>query len=283
MKTAVVTGASSGIGQVVARELARDGWRVIAQGRNTSRADAAMADIRAAVPDAQVDMLLADFSEMAEVSRFAEQVGAMTDRVDLLVNNAGFTPSGRVETSDGFEQCFATNHLATFLLTNRLLPLLKAAAPGSQVITTSSVAHKFIKDMKWDDLQQVKKFSANDAYTQSKLANILFTRDLARRVKGDGIRVNCMHPGVVQTNFDSHGNLAVKLMYFFGKPFSLTAEQGADTILWLARGGAPEATGQYFAKRKPDDLTPAAQSDEGADRLRQISEKLLAQAGQLVD
>lgn len=224
MKTAVVTGSSSGIGLVVARELARDGWRVIAQGRNPARAEAALVEIRAAAPQSQVDMLL----------------------------------------------------------THRLLPLLKAAAPGAQVITTASVAHKFIRDMKWDDLQQVEKFSANDAYTQSKLANILFTREMAKRVEQDGIRVNCMHPGVVQTNFDSNGNLAVKLMYFLGKPFSLTPEKGADTILWLARGGAPDATGQYFAKRKPGELTPAAQSDEGAARLWRISEDLVDKAGQPV-
>ncbi|MDE2563099.1 MAG: SDR family NAD(P)-dependent oxidoreductase [Sphingomonadales bacterium] len=279
-RTAVVTGASSGIGLVVARELARDDWRVIAQGRNPLRSEAATANIRAAAPDAKVDMLLADLSVMAEVSQFAEKVGQMTDRIDLLVNNAGFTPAKRVETADGFEQCFAANHLAPFLLTNRLLPLLKAAAPGSQVINTASIAHKFIKDMKWNDLQQVEKFSASDAYTQSKLANILHARELARRVKADGIRVNSMHPGLVQTNFDSHGNLAVKLMYILGKPFSLTPEKGADTILWLASGGAPEATGEYFAKRTVADLTPAAQSDEGAARLWRISEELVAQAGQ---
>ena len=280
MKAAVVTGASSGIGLVVARELARDGWRVIAQGRNPARAEAALAEIRAAAPQAQVDMLLADLAVMDNVVEFATKIGALTDRIDLLVNNAGATPSQRIETADGLEQTFAANHLAVFLLTHRLLPLLKAAAPDAQVITTASVAHKFIKDMKWGDLQQVEKFSANDAYTQSKLANILFTREMAKRVEQDGIRVNCMHPGVVQTNFDTNGNLAVKLMYFLGKPFSLTPEKGADTILWLARGGAPDATGQYFAKRKPEELTPAAQSDEGAARLWRISEDLVAKAGQ---
>jgi len=280
MKAAVVTGASSGIGLVVARELAREGWRVIAQARNPARAEAALAEIRAAAPQAQVDMLLADLAVMDNVVEFATKIGALTDRIDLLVNNAGATPSQRIETADGLEQTFAANHLAVFLLTHRLLPLLKAAAPDAQVITTASVAHKFIKDMKWGDLQQVEKFSANDAYTQSKLANILFTREMAKRVEQDGIRVNCMHPGVVQTNFDTNGNLAVKLMYFLGKPFSLTPEKGADTILWLARGGAPDATGQYFAKRKPEELTPAAQSDEGAARLWRISEDLVAKAGQ---
>ncbi len=280
MKTAVVTGASSGIGLVVARELARSGWRVIAHGRDPARAEAALADIRRAAPQAHVDMVLADLSVMANVSRFADDIAAQTERIDLLVNNAGFMPAQRVETVDRFEQCFAANHLAPFLLTNRLLPLIKAAGPGAQIINTASVAHKFIKDMKWDDLQQTLKFSANDAYTQSKLANILHARELARRIKPDGIRINAVHPGLVQTNFDSHGNVIVKLMYLLSRPFSLTPEKGADTILWLAQGGAPEATGEYFAKRKLGDLTPAAQSDEGAARLWKISEELVAQAEQ---
>lgn len=271
-----MTGASSGIGLVVARELARSGWRVIAHGRNAGRAEAALNNIRAAVPEAEVEMILADLSEMAQVRKFAADIGERTDKIDLLVNNAGFTPAARVETIDGMEQCFAANHMAPFLLTNDLLSLLKAAAPGAQIINTASVAHKFIKDMKWDDLQQAEKFNVSDAYTQSKLANILFTRALAPRVQTDGIRVNAVHPGLVQTNFDSHGGIVVKLMYLLSKPFSLSPEQGADTILWLAQGGAPEATGEYFAKRKIASLTPAAQSEEGAARLWKISEELLA-------
>ena len=272
-----MTGASSGIGLVVARELARSCWRVIAHGRNAGRAQVAMENIRTATPGAEVEMILADLSEMAQVRRFAKDVAGRTDKIDLLVNNAGFTPSRRVETIDGMEQCFAANHMASFLLTNILLPLLKAVGPGAQIINTASVAHKFIKDMKWDDLQQVENFKASDAYTQSKLANILFTRALVPRVQADGIRVNAVHPGLVQTNFDSHGGIVVKLMYILGKPFALSPEQGADTILWLAQGGAPEATGQYFAKRKIASLTPAAQSAEGAERLWKISEGLLVE------
>ncbi|MDT0576300.1 SDR family NAD(P)-dependent oxidoreductase [Croceicoccus sp. F390] len=280
MKTAVITGASSGIGLVVARELARDGWRVIAQGRNPERAEAALAEIRSNAPNAKVDMLLADLSVMKNVSDFAAETGRLITKIDVLVNNAGFTPVEHVETVDGLEQCFATNHLAAFLLTKRLLPLLKAAAPGSQVINTASVAHKFIKDMKWDDLQQVRKFSESDAYTQSKLANILHVRALARRIEADGVRANAVHPGLVRTNFDAESGIKVKLLYIFGRPFSITPKQGADTILWLARGGTPEANGQYFVKRKPGILTRAARSHEGAERLWQISEDLVAKAGQ---
>ena len=281
MRTAVITGASSGIGLVVARELAREGWRVIAHGRTHARAAKALEDIRAAAaPGGQVDMVLADLSAMAAVSQFADEVKERTDRIDLLVNNAGFTPAKRIETVDGYEQCFAANHLAPFLLTNRLLPLIKAAAPGAQIINTASVAHKFVKDMRWSDLQQQTHFSASDAYAQSKLANILHARELARRVAQDGIRANAVHPGLVQSNFDSHGNTVVKLIYMLSRPFSLSPEQGADTILWLARGGAPDATGEYFAKRKIGALTPAAQSCEGAARLWNVSEVLVAEAGQ---
>jgi retinol dehydrogenase 12 len=279
MKTAVVTGASSGIGLVVARELAKSGWRVLAHGRDRERAAAALDSIRHVAPASPVDMVLADLSVMAEAARFADEISHRTDRIDLLVNNAGFTPAARVESSDGYEQCFAANHLGPFLLTNRLLPLLRQAGPSSQIINTSSVAHRFIKDMLWDDLQQTGKFSAGQAYSQSKLANILHVKGLAKRLEGDGIRVNAVHPGVVQTNFSSHGNLVVRLMYKLGAPFALTSEQGADTILWLAQGRAPEATGQYFAKRKIAATTPAANSDAGVERLWAVSEDLVAQTG----
>ena len=220
MKTAVITGASSGIGLVVAQDLAKAGWRVIAHGRDPGRAAAAEQSIRAAACGGDADMLLADLSIMAEVARFVNDVRAKTDKIDVLINNAGFTPSVRVETVDGLEQCFAANHMAPFLLTNLLLPLVKAAGPGAQIINTASSAHSFIKDMKWDDLQQKASFSVNDAYTQSKLANILHARELARRVAPDGIRANAVHPGFVQSNFDSHGGLIVKLMYIVGKPWS---------------------------------------------------------------
>jgi retinol dehydrogenase 12 len=275
MKTAVITGASSGIGLVVAQDLAKAGWRVIAHGRDPGRAAAAEQSIRAAACGGDVDMMLADLSIMAEVARFANDVRAKTDKIDVLINNAGFTPAVRVETVDGLEQCFAANHMAPFHLTNLLLPLVKAAGRGAQIINTASSAHSFIKDMKWDDLQQKVSFSVNDAYTQSKLANILHARELARRVVPDGIRVNAVHPGFVQSNFDSHGGLIVKLMYIVGKPWSLTPKQGADTIVWLAKGGAPDVSGEYFVKRKIAKTTPAAQSEESAARLWQISEDIL--------
>ena len=278
IKTIVITGASSGIGLVVARELARKNWRVIAHGRDPDRSSEAMEHIRKAAPDARVDMLLADLSTMAEVDRFAGEVAAMTDRIDVLANNAGFIPAEQVVTSDGLEQCFAANHLAPFLLTNRLLPLLKAAGPGAQVINTASIAHKFTKDMLWDDLQQTENYSSNNAYTQSKLANILHARALAPRLANDGIRVNAVHPGFVASNFPNHGSWITRAIYNISRPMQISSEQGADTIIWLAQGGGGTTTGEYFYKRAVAKTTSAAQSREGAERLWKISEELVTKA-----
>lgn len=277
-KTAVVTGASAGIGLVVARELARVGWRVIAAGRDAGRTEAAESAIRTAAPNVDLVMLRADLSVMAEVRRLAEDILARAPTIDLLVNNAGGTPAVRRVTPDGFEQCFAGNHLGPFLLTQELLPAIRRAGPGAQIINVASIAHRFVKDMQWDDLQMASRFDAGKAYAQSKLANLLFTRALARRLADDGVAVNAVHPGFVQSNFASHANALVRLVYRLGDPFALSPEQGADTILWLAAARDP-GTGGYYAKRRPARLTPAASSDEGAERLWAISEKLVETAG----
>jgi retinol dehydrogenase-12 len=220
-------------------------------------------------------LVLAELSVWAEAARAAQEIGTLAERIDLLVNNAGGPASVRRTTIDGFEHTLAANHLGPFLLTGKLLPLLRAAGPGAQVINVSSVAHRFVKDMVWDDLQSERKFDISTAYAQSKLANILFTRALAQKVAVDGIRVNAVHPGMVQTNFSTHGNWLIKTIYALARPFSLTPEQGADTILWLATNPEP-GTGGYFVKRKPGPATPAAESAEGADRLWSVSEALLA-------
>lgn len=276
-KVAVVTGASSGIGLIVARELCRRGWRVIALGRDPERSQHAVTAIRQAVPDAKLDFVLADLSVMENVLGAVDDIRALTSRVDLLVNNAGGTPAQFRMTSDGLEHTFAVNHLAPFLMTRELLPLIEAAVPGAQIINVSSVAHRFIKDMNWNDLQFEQHFNAGAVYSQSKLANILFTRALAKRLATDGMSVNAMHPGFVQTNFSSHGNRLVKLIYKVIRPFrfSLTPEQGADTILWLAEQSKP-GTGGYFVKRALAETTAAAQSDAAAERLWSVSEALLA-------
>lgn len=279
-KVAVVTGASAGIGLVIARTLARQGWRVIALGRNPVRSEAALAAIRTAAPDAKVDMIVADLAVMAEAVRAAREVAGLTERIDVLVNNAGGTPAKRIETPDGYEATFAGNHLGPFLLTNHLLPQLRAAAPGARIVNVSSMAHNFVRGMAWDDLQAKRKFSINAVYGQSKLANILFTRELARRLAADGIVVNAMHPGIVASGFASHGPFYLPFVYWLMRPLSLTPEQGADTALWLATAAeAGSVSGGYFVKRRPGKLSAAARDDEAARRLWGETEALIERSG----
>ncbi|WP_046868843.1 SDR family oxidoreductase [Microvirga massiliensis] len=277
LKTAVVTGASSGIGLVVARELARRGFRVIGLGRSPGRSKAALAEIRRAAPTAQVDFVRADLAVMSEVRRAATEITALTDRVDVLINNAGAVIKERRVTPDGYEATFAGNHLGPFLLTQCLMPLLRAAVAATgeaRVVNTASGAHQMVRDMAWDDLQLEKNYGSWTAYAQSKLANILFTRELARRERENGIRVNAVHPGVVDTNFPSGGGLLTTIGWLVARPFAKTPEQGADSILWLATEAPADLTGGYLEQRQPARITKAAQSAEGARRLWELSERM---------
>ncbi|MET0988280.1 MAG: SDR family oxidoreductase [Steroidobacteraceae bacterium] len=277
-KIAVVTGGSSGIGAATARALVAQGWHVIALGRTRDRLNRTLHEIRSEFPSARIDGLIADFESIKQVERVAQEITALTSRVHVLVNNAGGPCEQRRETSDGFESLFAGNHLGPFLLTRRLLPLLRAAQ-DARIINVSSVAHKFVRDMQWDDLQLRRKFTNTVAYAQSKLANVLFTRELARRLSNDRITVNAMHPGLVSSNFERHGDRWTALIYKLGKPFSVTAEQGADTAVWLAT--APEVegkTGGYYVKRRVARTSRAARNEISARRLWDVSEKLIGEA-----
>lgn len=277
-KVAVVTGASSGIGAATARALVAKGWHVIALGRTRDHLNATLYAIRSAFPGQRIDGLIADFESLQQVDRVAQEVAALTSRIHVLINNAGGICNERRETSDGFESLFAANHLGPFLLTRRLLPMLRAAR-GARIINVSSAAHRYARDMAWADLQLRHGFSVVGAYAQSKLANLLFTRELARRVAGEEITVNAMHPGLVDSNFAQHGNRWIALLYKLGRPFQLTSEQGADTTVWLAT--APEVatkSGAYFIKRREVRASRAARDDAAARRLWDVSEKLIAQA-----
>ncbi|CAN7612333.1 SDR family NAD(P)-dependent oxidoreductase [Phenylobacterium sp. LjRoot225] len=286
-RVAVVTGASSGIGKETAKALASQGWRVIGVGRNPERSAAAEAEIRAASSGgpngSQVDMLRADLSRMADAVRVAGEIAALTDRVDVLVNNAGGMTKQQVITPEGFEENFAGNHLGPFLLTERLLPLLRRAAAdapkgGVRILNTSSDASEMIPGLDFNDLQGLENFNPGYAYCRGKLANVLFARGLAKRLADDGIVAHAMHPGFVESNFITHADphAQAHMRTLTGK----TAEQGADTLVWLAtsdEGG--QTSGGYFFERKPRAPNPVALDDAYVDRLWEESEKLIAQAG----
>jgi NAD(P)-dependent dehydrogenase (short-subunit alcohol dehydrogenase family) len=284
-RVAVVTGASSGIGKAAAKALAAQGWRVIGLGRDPERCAAAEAEIRAqAAPGAQVEMIRVDLSLMADTARVANEIISRTDRVDVLLNNAGGVARTRVITSEGNEATFAGNHLGHFLLTKRLLPLLRAAAadsaPGStRIVSVSSDANEYCTGLDWDDLQMIGNFVAGAAYCRVKLANILFTRALAKRLAGDGIVAHAMHPGVVSSNFINYADEGMQSHIRTLKDVSVSPEEGADTLIWLATAVEPGATsGSYFYKRAVATANPVAGDDAAAERLWIESEKLLARA-----
>ena len=284
VRTAVVTGASAGIGKATAVALARMGWHVIGVGRDPTRSAAAEAEIRAAAaPGAKVGFVRADFTVMSDVRRAAHEIAAMTPRIDALINNAGGVRDSLVVTREGHEATFAANHLAPFLLTRELMPVLKATAsttpPGSvRVIAVSSSGHEYCPGMNWDDLNMLGRFTTGGAYCQAKLANILFTRELARRVAADGIIAQCMHPGVIDSNFVAHADEVMRrhMQAQGGKP----PEHAARTLVFLAT--SPEAGrngGRYFHDCKEVPAARQALDDEAARRLWEESEKLLAKLG----
>jgi NAD(P)-dependent dehydrogenase (short-subunit alcohol dehydrogenase family) len=280
---ALVTGASSGIGKSTASKLAALGWLVIGVGRDPQRSAAAEAVIAAAARNDGFTMVRADFTLMAEVKRVADEVGSRTGRLDVLVNNAGGVRDRQIITAEGTEATFAANHLAPFLLTRELMPLLKASAasqpPGTtRVIAVSSSAHRVIEGLNWDDLQSLGDFQASLAYCRAKLANILFTRELARRAGPDGIVAQTMHPGVVASNFAAHGDEAMRA--HMAAADTVSPDEPAETLAWLAtepEGG--RRGGRYFYRKAEETPAAAAQDDAAAGHLWAESETLLASLG----
>ena len=284
--TVVVTGASSGIGKATAQAFAAMGWHVIATGRNPQRCDQAQADIRAAASaGARVDFLRGDFAEMADVKRVAGEIAALTGTIDILINNAGGVRDQRYLTAEGNEATFAANHLAPFLLTRELLPQLKAAAAGKapgavRVLATSSLAHASTPGMNWDDLQnlQTEPFPATPAYCQAKLANLLYTGELNRRLAADGIVAQAMSPGVVLTNFASYGDEAMR-GYLKDAP-GASAEEAARTLVWMATSAQCGANGgRNFYELQETITADNARDDEAAARLWSETETILAGMG----
>lgn len=272
-KVCVITGASSGIGRATAFGVARLGATVVLVCRNRERAEATRAAIMEATGNARVEVALADLSAQAEIRRLAHELLGRYPQIHVLINNAGVLNRSRSTTVDGIETVFAVNHLAYFLLTQLLLERLAASAPA-RIINVASGAHNW-GPLDVDDLQNERRYRSLRVYGQSKLCNILFTRALARRLVGAGVTVNAMHPGGVATGLGGNNGWWAKLIATALKPFVLTAEQGADTVVYLAT--APEiegVSGKYFVKRREAQPSPAALDDETAKRLWQASVEL---------
>lgn len=271
-KTVLITGANQGIGKASAEALGKMGAKLILVCRNAEKAKAAIADIeKAGAKD--VELVLGNVGSQADIRRVAAEIVAKHDRLDVLLNNAGVLVTERRETVDGIEETFAVNHLGYFLLTTLLLDLLKKSGP-SRVVSVSSEAHRGAK-VNWDDIQLKKGWSSFKAYGQSKLCNILFTRELAKRLEGSGVTANCLHPGVIASGFGHTDGGLMSVLVSIASPFFTTPEKGARTQVWLA--SAPEVagvTGKYFDKCKERQPNKAALEPDAPARLWAISEEL---------
>jgi len=273
-RTVLVTGASSGIGRATAVGLAAMGAHLAITGRDPERTEAAASEIRAA-GGGQVDTFVADLSSLGEVRRLADEVLGRLPRIDVLVNNVGGYWDTRHVTADGLERTFALNHLAPYLLTRLLLDRLRESAPA-RVVTVSSGAHTMGR-IDFDDLGGERSYSGMRAYSQSKLANLLFTYELARRLGPGGISANALHPGMVRTGFGAEDAGTVQRLFTpLMRPFMKTPAQGAATSVFLAASpDVPGVTGGYFAGCKPKASSKRSHDEAAAARLWQVSAELV--------
>jgi retinol dehydrogenase-14 len=272
-KVILITGGTSGIGKAAATALAGMGATVVITGRNEERGKRALQEIREESGNDGVELILADLTVQDEVRRLAEELRERHNQLEVLVNNAGLVLSERTETPDGIETQLAINHLAPFLLTNLLLDLLKESAP-SRIVTVSSDAHRWAK-IDLDDLQSRKRYRGMQVYGKTKLANIMFTFELAERLEGTEVTANCMHPGGVNTNFGNNQGGPMNLLFRLFKPFMRSPEQGADTLIYLASSPEVEGmTGKYLADRKVKAASDAAYDETTRKRLWEASEEL---------
>ena len=272
-KTVVITGGTSGIGEVAAVALAKMGARIVLVARDKSRADATLALLRDSAPGIAHSAYFADLLRMTEMKRVAAQIADQETRIDVLINNAGALFGTRRLTEDGLERTFALNHMAYFVITAGLRERLSASAP-SRIINTASAAH-LRATLDFDDLQSATSFGAVKAYGRSKLCNILFTRELARRLHDTGVTANCLHPGFVDTRFGDQSGGLVSPFVWLAKFFAISPDKGAETIVYVASSpDVAETTGQYFYKSAPIAPSLQAQDDEASLLLWQRSATL---------
>ncbi len=272
-KVVVITGATSGIGEVAADRLAQKGARIVFVARDHERGEATRKHLRAIAGHTDHTVHYADLSKISEMKRVAQEIADSERQIDVLINNAGALFNSRQVSADGLEMTFAVNHMAYFVMTNMLLERL-IATPGARVVSTASDAHKGAK-LNFNDLQSEQSYSGFGVYGRSKLMNILFTRELARRITGTGVTANCLHPGFVGTRFGDNSGGIMSFLVKAAKNFALTPEQGAQTIIYLASSLEVEGkSGGYYVKSKLATPTKEAQDDADAHRLWDISAKI---------
>ena len=278
-KVCLVTGATHGIGKETALALAQMGATVVIVGRSEAKCAAVVSEIKQASGNEAVEAMIADLSVMTEVQALADQFKATYPKLHVLVNNVGASSEHRQVTPEGFEKTFALNHLSYFLLTDLLLERLKASAPA-RIVNVSSAAHKGVQ-MDFDDLQFEKNYTGFMAYRRSKLANVMFTYELARRLAGTNVTANALHPGFVASNFGKGESWPMRAAMTLASLFAISPEQGAETSIYLATSEDVDGvSGKYFDKRKPMQSSAASYDEDAARRLWELSAQLTGLAGQ---
>lgn len=272
-KTCMITGATAGIGEVTAQAMAQMGANVIVVGRSQEKCVASVSLIKEKTGNTSVEYLLADLSSQAQIRELVAQFHNRHDRLDVLVNNAGGAFVRRQESIDGIEMTFALNHLNYFLLTNLLLDTIKASAPA-RIVNVSSNSH-YGASINLDELEGKRKYWWNDAYGQSKLANVLFTYELARRLEGTSVTANALNPGFVATEIGKNNGVLVRLFLWVARRRALTPEEGARTSVYLASSPqVAEVSGKFFVKEKQVESDPASYDVEAARRLWEVSAEM---------
>ena len=278
-KTVLVTGGNTGIGKATVVALARLGARVVFTSRDRAKGEAALAEARSQSGSDAIECMNVDLASFRSIRAFAEAFLARYDVLHVLVNNAGIVLGSRRQSEDGLEETFAVNHVGTFLLTELLLDRIKASAPA-RIVNVASHAHKQARGgITFDDIDRARGYNGFRVYAESKLANIYFTRELARRLAGTGVTVNACHPGVVASDFAANGDYSGPVGWFFklGRPFLRTVEQGARTSVYLASSPEVEGvTGEYFANEKRSRPTRIAEDDAAAKRLWDLTEQIVS-------
>jgi NAD(P)-dependent dehydrogenase (short-subunit alcohol dehydrogenase family) len=272
-KLCVITGANSGIGFETAKALAQKGAYLVMVCRNEDKAEAARAEIIKETSNPGIDIVLCDFAIQAEIRKAAGEIKKNYKKIDVLINNHGFLASEQEETVDGLEKTFAVNHIGYFMFTNLLLDRIKAADQG-RIISVASEAHR-AGEFDPENIQLSDNFTPWKAYGNSKLFNILFTKELAHQLVETNVTANCLHPGVVASNFAQSGSWIMRVLFTIGKPFFVSPKKGAETSIYLATSDkVKDVSGAYFRSKKVATPSKTARNADAAGQLWDISKKL---------